>query len=240
MSERNESGCDVGYVIRACCGAARNGRRAGFIEPEGMAEADSSADREVGGGDVLERGATFERSPRFAAHEAGHAIIAILHGASVPEVRVDPPTRANCDAAKLRSARARVAIYQAGFVAEKWADRIIARLEDDIWRKHVELMRADLAGRCDACQAVRWTMFETGYDAPDAVVFAAIRDVEAEVIGMITSRPVSAAIRRLANLLMEQGVVDEDGVWICLGEDLTSSRWPKVCEEERGESTWDF
>jgi hypothetical protein len=108
----------------------------------------------------------------------------------------------------------------------------------------IAAVRLGAAGGCDECKSMklaRFAVIEAGGDGEDdAAVFAAWRAAEARAIEMVTDPAVFAAVRRLADMLMKNGVADEGDVWKCLGEDLTSSRWPKVSEAERGESTWDF
>lgn len=199
------------HVAFFCCPAAHAaGFAQGMIEPIGAIGQPGSA--KIDG--ILPQVA-IEAMPvdlATAWHEAGHAIVGELEGYRLGEIRIVHPwvTRWLTPDVPM-TVRQAMRKTLAGPIAERWQRREIFRAHDEELLFYVHAIRDGRGGRCDFCQAFGYIR-EVRPDDDDASTLSNFRAIEAETIEIVTSRPVTNAIRALAVQLIDTPVMTGDEV----------------------------
>lgn len=197
---------DPAPVLRACCGPGMARAEAAgqpvavfFDAPKGNAV-----------GPVVHDILPAPTSPKAAVHEAAHAVVALIHGASVSRVTIKGQPAAVIDDTGLPPAF-RAAIDLAGPAAQAWEARHIHRRSDAEWMCFVPGVRCGTAGGCDFCRAVRNGVAATRW-GEDREVVDWLRAVEGVVVEIVRSPFIWRAIDEIAGRLREVGEVSGDEV----------------------------
>ncbi|KAF0120866.1 MAG: hypothetical protein FD152_4013 [Xanthobacteraceae bacterium] len=141
-----------------------------------------------------------------AYHEAGHAVVAHVLGASPRFATIDNSPVVVFGSLATLSAQERVAIDLAGDLAERWACRWAHCNTDEEWRAKIARVRDCLGGRCDDCNASRQALVECAFN--DAAAIAWLRRVADAVLHMVRTRPIWGAICSVAEDLKTSGTLD--------------------------------
>jgi len=157
-------------------------------------------------GPMLRAATPPQRCSGMGYHEAGHAICALALGGTALSATIDMQPHAMTGGPM--PLEARIGVYVAGDVAQRWRDRRIFRpLDADLMPI---LRRVDdcKGGSCDFCAALRLcTLLAPNGDLDGAL--AVYRQIEERTIDLMTRREIAAAVAALAARLMAVGTVHE-------------------------------
>lgn len=185
------------FVVRACC-ADRADAASGYITP--------ADDEFIARGPVLESGVMPPaRSLSVAIHEAGHAVIAIALGGRCTDASCIAPAHATTPGL---DAEARIITTLAGEIAENWQRRTVYRPADAAILPWLRMIRSPGGGHCDGCKVLRGCTILSGHGT-DEEVLVIFRRLETEVIRLVQTPAIWAAIRDLAAALLIAGTLDE-------------------------------
>ncbi len=191
-------------VLRACCvTAVECGRRVGYVEREA-----NPASNAIEGAPVLARNVEPLVAPSVAAHEAAHAVVGLLLGASVPFARIGISASAGIVFEEGAPRRHRVAAFLAGPIGENWSARWVIRQSDADLKWYRDRIRDADLGNCDYCRAMFWTIGENSR-RDEVETFARYREIEAQTIAAVQRSDVWRSIKFVADALLEHGELNE-------------------------------
>lgn len=198
------------HIAFHCCKAAKAaGMLRGYTEPADIGDKASRRDSAL-------PAIPIEAAPiniETAWHEAGHAVVGTHEGFELEEVRIIHPCASLWAPWGERSFSVGQVVREAlaGDIAERWRDRLVHRASDDDLMFFVRAVRANTGGGCDGCYAFRHIV-AVRPDWNDCGILQLFRTIEAEAIEIVTSRPVTAAIRAVAAQLMLTPTMSGDDV----------------------------
>lgn len=159
--------------------------------------------------DAAVRPVDFEIPATFdvAAHEAAHAVVAILNGMEVERVEVGVLSQMTPGKCGNLTNGGLIKVFLAGPAAQGKANRHEYRMRDVEILDFVCAVRADRGGGCDLCRVARVL-------APldDAAAIATWRMLEGDTLDLIKLPAVWRAIRNIAACLIERSIISGDEV----------------------------
>lgn len=206
--------------LRACCKAGTFGGTSGLVvmdAPGTEATWTGEATGEVTFTSTRDRGT--------AHHEAAHAVIAFAAGGTLGSVTIDGQPCASAAGGTLE-ARARLAVFLAGDVGQRWQQRVIFRPHDAEILEYLTGLRDLRFGKCDYCLAILAIVSLVGAQSADEHIIRVYRQVEGEVIEIIKRHDVWSAIADLADALMEDGAISGDRAHQIIGNHLVHGSIP--------------
>jgi len=148
-----------------------------------------------------------QRDYRIAVHEAGHAFFAHALGRPLVAVTICGQPHASYNGASNHHAATAMISMAADHVQRLILHRAVFRPYDHDVVASFDAVRKLKFGGCDRCLTALAITGVAGTDAPDNVLLAAYRAIEAHAIDIIREPRTQTAIRGLACALMRLGEI---------------------------------
>jgi len=144
---------------------------------------------------------------RVAVHEAGHAVFAHALGRPIAAITINGQPHVAWNSAPHNPVATAMISMAADHVERLLLRRAVFRPYDGDVIASFGAVRRLAFGGCDKCTTALAIIGMHGAEAPDNVLLAAYRQIEAKTIDILREPRTQAAIRRLASSLMRLGEI---------------------------------